>query len=121
MSIARDDIDHVRITGAPPEPERLSVDLYSWATICERCGTNLGAHLGWTCPMNPVGQYDGPLVLCGASPEPNLRAVNAALVAALSAALDQTEDGLHQSPCDEPNCWVEAAEAALKLASGGQA
>lgn len=36
-----------------------------------------------------------------------------ALKAALMAALDQTEDGLHSDNCDEPACWVTAAKKAL--------
>lgn len=41
------------------------------------------------------------------------------LLAALEAALEQTEDGLHRSPCDVPDCWVEAAHAAIAEAKGG--
>lgn len=37
----------------------------------------------------------------------------AELKAALEKALRDTEDGLHQSPCDDPDCWVEQARAVL--------
>lgn len=105
-------------------PDRRSVDSYAWDTICERCGVNLGGHIGWTCP-NGRGGYDGPLVRHGVAPEPDLRAVNAALVKALQLLL--RPDG-HTLPCayDEYfgnlHCtdWAcQQARTALELATGG--
>lgn len=57
--------------------------------------------------LEGVGRVD--LALIAAAPD---------LLAALEAALEQTEDGLHSSPCDEPGCWVEAAQRAIRKAKG---
>lgn len=48
----------------------------------------------------------------------NLIAAAPELLAALHEALEQTEDGLHSSPCDVPDCWVEAAARAIAKAEG---
>jgi hypothetical protein len=48
----------------------------------------------------------------------NARLIAAApmLLEALERALAQTADGLHESPCDVPDCWIEAAQVALDAA-----
>lgn len=77
------------------------------------------ARAGWITPhgwiedepcvayIENVGSADVALIV--AAPE---------LLAALESALDQAEDGLHSSPCDEPDCWVEAARCAISKAQG---
>ena len=48
---------------------------------------------------------------CGAQDE-----CKADLLAVLKQALEEIEDGLHHTPCDEPSCWIEAAERAIAKA-----
>lgn len=43
------------------------------------------------------------------------------MLTALEAALEQTEDGCHQAPCDVPDCWVELVERAITKARGTEA
>lgn len=44
------------------------------------------------------------------------KAEDAEMLEIIKTALEQTEDGLHDSPCDVEDCWVEAAQAAIARA-----
>lgn len=114
----RDDLSSPRL----PTPTRLAVDAYAWDTLCARCHETLGEHSEWDC-QDSLGEYDGPLVLRGPAPGPDLVAVNAALVDALEGLLAWAESGAVETVlarshapdcgCAEP---IEAARAALALA-----
>lgn len=65
---------------------------------------------------------DAPVIAQVEEGYANARLIAAAplMLEALRAALAQTEDGLHPSPCDVPDCWVEQTRAAIATAEGGQ-
>lgn len=80
---------------------------------CSSCGQPAerldGAGRGYVWCDTHSYSRDIPIQVATAAPE---------LLSALVLAINETTDGLHQSPCDEPDCWVETARAAIAKAEG---